>query len=128
MLGTLMKIAVGLIALPFSAYAGFIDDYGHWSQLSNEQKRSYAKGMWDYASQAAANEEDSLLVMGLNKCSIGIHLNDQMLVDAIDDYYKNNKNKLDQGITYVFVNSINRDVCRKYIDNERVKAGLTPLP
>ena len=124
-----IAILVCLFAVPMSAKAGiFINDYGHWSRLSNEQKRAYLMGMWDYASQASANEEDNLFLIGLQKCSTAINLNDQMLVDAIDDYYRNNKNKWDQGVTYVFISTINRDICRKYIDDERVKAGISPLP
>jgi hypothetical protein len=68
------------------AYAGFEDDYGHWIQLSVQEKRAYVMGIFDYASQTAITDEEQAFSLGLQKCGQQVHLSSQMLLESIDDY------------------------------------------
>ena len=123
-----LRIAIILLALPINAHAGFEDNYGSWAQLSSEQKNAYLMGMFDYVSNTASDETDVALAHGLQSCAKQINLKSQMLVETVDDYYKNNKDKWGKSVTHVFMNSVITSVCKSYIDGERKKVGLEPLP
>ena len=123
-----LRIAIVLLALPINAQAGFIDDYGTWNQLSIERKRAYIMGMFDISANTASDKTSEAMANGLRQCANKTQLNAQMLIETIDDYYRNHKDKWSENVAYVFMETVISNVCRSYIDAERKKVGLQPLP
>ena len=123
-----LACALLMLSTPASAYV-FIENYADWQQMSREMKMFYVVGVWDRSANLLsldAGPYDQALSEGFKACALGIGLNADTLIKAVDTYYKDRVDERNQPPFIVLTRAMIKE-CEPQINQARSKRGLKPL-
>jgi hypothetical protein len=114
--------ALATVLAPGAAGAGFVNNYSSWKELSAATKVGYVMGLWDGFEIYHADDLDHKAVAdAIGPCSMSLGLTPAMLVEAVDNYYKDPKNWSRAPFSALLQSLIYNGPCRKFVDEERAK-------
>lgn len=121
-----LGIATALLTLgPLDATASFLRNYTEWKKLTSSQKVAFIAGVWDGWLTPTQNEEPWQAARrdGLSNCVKSQEFTGQMLVDLVNNHYKEHKADWRVEPAVVFQESI-QGVCLLDINKSLSASGL----
>lgn len=124
-----LTIFVAALALtPSMASASWVENRTQWRGLSAEQKSGYAMGALDIMMMPFANDKvQSAGAIGRFDCVRALELNSDDITKIITDAYERDTTYWGNTAGGVLYTETHR-MCKSYINTNRVKMGLPPLP
>ena len=123
-------IVAMLLTISSQAQSGmFIDGYARWKNLNAGSKFGYVMALWDTKSSLLPQnptEFERADRIGLNKCVEDLRLDSAMMVEAIDQAYRNDPAEWGTPPIVVF-HSMLYGMCEGYINQVRKERGLKLL-
>ena len=126
--GVVLLGLAGAALQPTAAVAanGYVPDAAAYLALTPESRSAYVQGLNDAINYIFVDDTlvAALAKRGRIECLINMETNSSLLADRITMAYRDAKYK-DLAPTAVYIIKMG-EVCRTYINNERVKYGLGP--
>ena len=109
--------------------APFAQNYAAWKALSHQQKLGFVMGVFDKEMEfnPMGNGADQVYAMSLLKCTTKMGLSNELLVELLDDHYKNNRNSQKDAASEVLGIALFK-ICKSTINLDLKASGMTPLP
>ena len=119
---------IGTLMFNLTAHAaGYVNNRKQWLALTREAQAAYAQGMNDSQNFIYADDTlaDAMVKRGRTKCLIDLKMGADAIAEKITFMYNNNNNYITLPPSAMYIISMSQ-VCKIYIDNERVAFGLGP--
>jgi hypothetical protein len=118
-------IASMFFTFPMTAYAGFIDQYSGWKEVSDVGKAYYAMGVFDQLTNGVINPDLNAYAdsVGITKCASRLRIKAGMLVEAIDSGYRKSTKNWSYPPRLILQNEL-VSLCKADINRERRQLKL----
>ena len=119
-------IALVLVLVPASAWAGFLSKKADWDEVSQDRKIGYVMGLFDFQTTVYPGKLETFdYYRDVLKCAHDLRLSSGSMVAIIDKGYEELEN-WDRAPVSIFLEGI-RKVCLNSINKMRTERGEEPL-
>ncbi|MCA3572752.1 MAG: hypothetical protein IOC86_02475 [Aestuariivirga sp.] len=120
-------LIMAMVAASLEASAAFVSGYADWKKMSEVQKRAYVRGLVDGMMVVEiGNDSSRANIAGFMDCADQLNLTDEMMAEAISEYYKARPQSWKFPPYGPFHESIMKGACLDFINSSRRKLGLQP--
>lgn len=127
----LRAMAAGVfMILPAAASAdGYINNGNQWQQMTPVERKAYVQGLNDTVNFVYQNDDlpTAVVKVARTRCLIETKTAPNILADIITTAYSKQPQLVREPPLFVYVLRLS-DICRTFINQERQRMNLAPLP